>query len=75
MAKKNNELAQTTAVSIIESKLTMWGTASNRARLLVQELVKLGELDAADDAKRLLNHCRAGFDAAYAEYKNNPAIG
>lgn len=75
MAKKNttNEIA--TAVSIIESRLTMWGTASNRARLLVQELVKLGDLDAADDAKKLLNHCRAGFDAAYAEYKDNPAIG
>lgn len=74
MAKNTtNEIA--TAVSIIESKLTMWGTASNRARLLVQELVKLGDLDVADDAKKLLNHCRAGFDAAYAEYKDNPAIG
>lgn len=73
MAKKNAE--NINAVSIIESRLTMWGTAENRARLLTQELVKLNELEAAEIAKRLLNHCRAGFDEAYAEYKDNPALG
>lgn len=70
MAKKNNNGVQ--GVSIVESRLAMWGTAENRARLLVQELVKLNEFDAADVAKRLLNHCRAGFDVTYDEYK---AIG
>ncbi len=70
-------MAKETTVNarIVESRLTMWGTAANRARLLVQELVKLDELDLADDAKVLLNRCRAGFDEAYAEYRDNPAVG
>ena len=75
MAKKNTENT-VNAVTIVEARLTMWGTAENRARLLTQELVKLGELDLADDAKRLLNRCRAGFDAAYADVAvDNPARG
>lgn len=66
MAKKNTE-NKINAVTIVEAELTMWGTAENRARLLTQELVKLGELELADDAKVLLNRCRAGFDRAYAK--------
>lgn len=75
MATNNNE---TTNVRIMESRLTRWGIADNRANLLVRELVKLyqdapvGEdltsaqiLKMVETAKELELCTRKGFDIAY----------
>lgn len=75
MAANNNE---TTNVRIMESRLTRWGIADNRASLLVRELVKLyqdapvGEdlssaqiLKMVEAAKEIERCTRKGFDMAY----------
>lgn len=74
MAKKNVEV---NAVTIVESKETLWGIAERRASLLVQVLDKLGEYDKAEDAHDILEFCRAGFTAAHREHValDDPAVG
>lgn len=52
-------------VKIVEARLTTWGAAENRARLLVQSFIKLGETELANRAKVLLNDARRGYDHEY----------
>jgi hypothetical protein len=54
-------------VKIVEAKLTTWGVAENRARLLVQSFIKLGETELADQAKALLEDARLGYDHEYGK--------
>ena len=58
-------------VRIVESKLTNWGAAENRSRLLVQAFIKLGEPELAKHAHALLVAARKGYTATYKEVSGN----